>query len=143
MQGTHNRIVVHYKDGKLRKGYTHDFMPQKDSFHLISEQESDRGSVHVIRIADLKAIFFVKTLSGDRRHGEKPRFEEVDAARLRGIKIRIEFKDGEVVRGTTLGYNKANKGFFISDIDPQSNNERIYVLADAVKDVKLRDAAEE
>lgn len=62
---------------------------------------------------------------------------------LRGMKIKVKFADGELIRGTTTGYNKKRKGFFLFPVDPQSNNERIYVVADAVHDVKVGSAAEE
>lgn len=142
MLGTErNRVVVHFKDGRLFKGYTHDFTPVKEIFHLASEQEEDKGDIYEIKVADLKAIFFVKTLEGKKDYDEKRRFEEVDTSGLRGVKIRVEFYDGEVIRGISLGYGKNRKGFFIIPVDPQSNNERIYVLSDALRDVKVGSAA--
>lgn len=137
-----NRIVVHFKDGRLLKGYTHDFTPVKDTFHLTSELEQDKGKIYEVFCPNLKAIFFVKTLSGNKDYKEKKRFDEVDTSGLRGIKIKIEFKDGEVMCGISLGYSKQRKGFFVVPVDPQSNNERVYVLASAVRDVKLGSAAE-
>lgn len=137
-----NRIVVHFKDGRLLKGYTHDFTPVKESFHITSEMESDQGKIFEVFCPQLKAIFFVKTLNGNADYKEKKRFEEVDMSGLRGIKIKIEFNDGEVLRGISLGYSKNRKGFFVIPVDPKSNNERVYVVANAVRDVKLGSAAE-
>lgn len=137
-----NRIVVHFKDGRLLKGYTHDFTPVKDTFHLTSELEQDKGKIYEVFCPNLKAIFFVKTLSGNKDYKEKKRFDEVNTSGLRGIKIKVEFKDGEVMCGISLGYSKQRKGFFVVPVDPQSNNERVYVLASAVRDVKLGSAAE-
>jgi hypothetical protein len=85
----------------------------------------------------------VKTLDGNVNYKEKKLFSEVDASNLRGIKIKIEFNDGEVMCGISLGYSKKRKGFFIIPVDPQSNNERVYVIASAVKEVKLGSAAEQ
>lgn len=138
-----NRIVVHFKDGRLLKGYTHDFTPVKDTFHLTSELEHDKGKIYEVFCPNLKAIFFVKTLSGNKDYREKKRFDEVDTSGLRGIKIKIEFNDGEVMCGISLGYSKKRKGFFVIPVDPQSNNERVYVVASAVRDVKLGSAAEQ
>ncbi|UCF71265.1 MAG: hypothetical protein JSW49_03010 [candidate division WOR-3 bacterium] len=137
-----NRIVVRFKDGRLLKGFTHDFTPVKDSFHLTSELESDRGQIHEIFCPNLKAIFFVKTLNGNVNYKEKKRFDEVDTSGLRGIKIKVEFNDGEVLRGISLGYSRTRKGFFVIPVDPNSNNERVYVISNAVRDVKLGSAAE-
>lgn len=138
-----NRIVVHFKDGRLYKGFTHDFTPVKDTFHLTSELEHDKGKIYEVFCPNLKAVFFVKTLQGNPEYKEKKRFDEVDISNLRGIKIKIEFNDGEVMCGISLGYSKKRKGFFIVPVDPKSNNERVYVIASAVKDVKLGSAAEQ
>ena len=138
-----NRIVVHFKDGRLLKGYTHDFTPVKDTFHVTSELEQDKGKIYEVFCPNLKAIFFVKTLSGNKDYKEKKRFHEVDSSGLRGIKIKVEFNDDEVMCGISLGYSKKRKGFFVIPVDPRSNNERVYVLASAVRDVKLGSAAEQ
>lgn len=137
-----NRIVVRYKDGRLLKGFTHDFTPVKDIFHITSELESDKGKIYEVFCPHLKAIFFVKTLEGNVNYKEKKGFDEVDTSGLKGIKIRVEFTDGEVMRGISLGYSKNRKGFFIIPVDPQSNNERVYIIANSVRDVKLGSAAE-
>jgi len=137
-----NRIVVHFKDGRLLKGFTHDFTPVKDVFHVTSEADSDQGKIHEVLCPNLKAIFFVKTLGGDVKYKEKKRFDEVDTSQLRGIKIKVEFNDGEVLRGISLGYSRTRKGFFVIPVDPKSNNERVYVISNSVRDVKLGSAAE-
>jgi hypothetical protein len=138
-----NRIVVRFKDGRLLKGFTHDFTQVKDTFHLTSELPHDMGKIYEVLCADIKAIFFVKTLDGNVNYKEKKSFEDVDVSGLRGIKIKVEFNDGEVMRGISLGYNRNRKGFFLVPVDPRSNNERVYVIATAVRDVKLGSAAEQ
>ena len=137
-----NKVVVRYKAGKVLKGYTHDFSPAAEEFHLISELPEDGGKTYDVRIAELKAVFFVKTLEGNKAYHERKTFKDTDSIRLRGLKIRVKFKDGEVMRGTTLGYNKAKKGFFIIPVDPEENNNRIYVVADALTDIATGSAAE-
>lgn len=136
-----NKVVIHFADGRLLKGYTHDFTPARDTFHLTSQLEEDFGTTYDINVSDLKAVFFVKTLKGNLGYKEKKRFEDVDESRLRGMRIRVEFIDGEVIRGISLGYSKAKKGFFIVPVDPKSNNERIYVVSASVRDVKIAAAA--
>lgn len=136
-----NKVVAHFVDGRLLKGYTHDFTPARDMFHLTSQLEEDFGTTYDVNISDLKAVFFVKTLKGNLGYKEKKQYDEVDASRLRGMRIRIEFNDGEIIRGISLGYSKSKKGFFIVPVDPRSNNERIYVIAAAVRDVKIAAAA--
>ena len=138
---TRNQVVVHYKDGSVLKGFTHDFTPLKNTFHLNVEMGPQAGEVRDVLVAELKAIFFVKSFEGNRTYVEKKLFEQVNDARLRGLKIRVEFKDGEVVRGISLGYSKGKRGFFLIPIDPECNNDRIYVLADACNKIQVGDLA--
>jgi hypothetical protein len=141
-QGERNRVVVHFKDGRVLKGYTHNFTALKETLHLTSEHDKDTENIYEISTADLKAIFFVKTFEGNKDYVEKKRFDEVDNPDLRGMKVKAEFSDGEIIRGTSLGYSRERKGFFLVPVDPQCNNERIYVLADALEDLKLGSDAE-
>jgi len=138
-----NRIVVRFKDGRLLKGYTLDFLPVKDTFHLISEQEEDKGKVYEIETEKLKAIFFVKTLKGNKDYIEKKRFEEVDTSSLQGVKIKVEFPDGEIIRGKSFVFSTKKDGFFVFPVDPNSNNERIYIMSSAVSDIQTGSDAEE
>lgn len=139
---TRNRIVLHFDDNKVLKGYTHDFTPLRETFHLISEHDSDKGRIHEIHCSDLKAVFFVKTLDGNKDHVEKNDFHGVDDVELRGLKVKVEFADGEVIRGTSFGYSRNRKGFFVVPVDPRSNNERIYVIADNLRTVRVGAAAD-
>lgn len=141
MESKRNLVVVHYKDGRLLKGYTRDFSPVRDSFHLTSELEDDKGKMYTVWLAELKAVFFVKTLHGSPEYKEKKRFEEVDTSKHRGLKMKLLFNDGETVRGISLGYSKERKGFFLIPVDPKSNNERIWVVADSVREVVVGGAA--
>lgn len=139
-----NRVVARFNDGRILKGYTHDFLPEKEFFHLIEDASSgaDTGTSHEINVPDLKAVFFVKTFGGNRDYNEKKNFKEVNAAALHGIKIKVTFKDGEVLCGLSLGYNKTKKGFFIVPLDPLSNNDRIYIVAASTIEVVVGPAAE-
>ncbi len=136
-KGPHS-VVAHFKGGKLLKGSTADFDPFSPNFRLVSDRPDDKGRVYQVRVGDLKALFFVKTLEGDLMYREKKRFKEVNStSHLMGIRIEVHFKDGEVIRGTTMDYNGGLQGFFVSPVDPKSNNDYVYVVADAVRELKL------
>lgn len=135
-----NQVVIRFRDGSLQKGYTHDFTPLRDSFHLTLEDGSDK--ILPIKISQLKAIFFVKTFDGNRSYIEKKFFEQVDQSRFRGLKIRVVFEDGEIIRGISLGYNENKKGFFLIPVDPDCNNDRIFIIAEACKDIKVGEIAQ-
>ncbi len=84
----------------------------------------------------------MKTLHGSLECKEKKKFEEVDTSRHYGLKMKLLFNDGETVRGISLGYSKERKGFFLVPLDPDSNNERIWVVADAVREIVTGPRAE-
>jgi hypothetical protein len=83
-------------------------------------------------VRDLKAVFFVRDFIGRPEHRKS---NEFDAAKPPpGRKITVTFKDGEVLVGTTQAYQPGKLGFFVIPADPDSNNERCYVItAAAVK----------
>ena len=130
-----NQIAAHYLDGHVVKGHTNDFLPAKDSFHL-APMDSPAGVKPVeVRMAELKALFFVKNFTGDPQHTRSQEFEPNKP--LSGRKMRVVFKDGEIMVGTTQGYNPGRPGFFLTPADPQSNNERCFVVTSATQEVAL------
>jgi hypothetical protein len=58
-----NYVVARYRDGRIIKGITYDFGPQKRGFHVNSVGE-DVGKVSEVLFSELKAVFFVKSLEG-------------------------------------------------------------------------------
>lgn len=128
-----NKVVARFVDGRIIKGVTADFVPAKDSFH-VSVASDPLGSKPVeIATRDLKALFFVKDYAGEPGYAERKQF---DPARPPvGRQIKVEFMDGEVLVGTTQGYQPGRPGFFLEPADPGSNNERCYVFSGAAKEI--------
>ena len=130
-----NRIVAHFLGGKLAKGYINDFNQNRDSFHVFSSPEmTEEGDI--IHQEELKALFFVKTFEGNPGY-EDPIFSEVEIQKLVGMKLRIKFKDGEVLYATTFGYSPARKGFFVYPIDKNCNNSKVYVVTSSTTSVEI------
>lgn len=130
-----NRVVARYTDGRILKGETSDFVPSKDLFHVIPlSQPAAKGPV-TVKVSELKALFFVKDLQGDPQHMERKSFLPSLAAT--GRKIRVVFRDGEVLLGTTQGYQPGRPGFFMIPADEGSNIERCYVVASSTMDIEL------
>ena len=63
-----NQIAAHFQDGHVVKGHTNDFLPAKDSFHLEPMDGPAGGKPVEVRVAELKALFFVKNFTGDPQH---------------------------------------------------------------------------
>jgi hypothetical protein len=133
-----NKVVVRYQDGRIERGSTADFHPAEDVFHIITKEYGQTKTIKV-KVQELKAVFFVKELLGKSKHTPKVKrtFDEVKDKKLIGKKIKVEFNDGEVLYGVTLGYSPHRKGFFLNPIDPESNNERIYAIMSAIKEVTV------
>lgn len=125
-----NKVVVHMADGTILKGTTADFFPNKETFHL---QEESAGETHLIGVASLKAVYFVKSFAGRSDYKEKSDVERSGCGR----KIKISFNDGETQFGYTQGYAPNRAGFFVFPADPESNNDRIYVITAATGKVEL------
>ncbi|MBN1473171.1 MAG: hypothetical protein JW914_01020 [Syntrophaceae bacterium] len=130
-----NKIVVRYMDGQLLKGVTNDFFPNKDVFHLVPTEAPQGSKSLELSTANLKAIFFVKGYVGNPDYDDKKEFDQNKATV--GRKIKVLFKDGELMVGTTNGYQPGRPGFFVVPADPNSNIERCYVLASATQEVSF------
>ncbi len=130
-----NRVVARYLDGRTLKGQTADFLPTRPMFHVIPSPQPGTSSIQVVdvKIADLKAVFFVKDLVGDAAYNEAKMF--APEVRAMGRKVQVEFSDGETIVGTTQGYQPDRPGFFVVPVDPKSNNDRCFVVMAAVKAV--------
>jgi len=59
------KIVAHFMDGRTQRGYTHDFRPDSESFHLLPSEGG--GIPTTVRLEDLKALFYVKDYGFMRR----------------------------------------------------------------------------
>ena len=130
-----NKIVVRYEDGRVNKGVTSDFFPNKDVFHLLPVNAPPGSKPILVSIQGLKAVFFVKTFEGNPEYKDKKEWEADKT--VVGRKIQVTFKDGEVLVGTTHGYQPGRPGFFIHPADPQSNNERCFVISSATQEVSF------
>lgn len=130
-----NKIVVRYQDGRINKGVTNNFSPNKEFFHLTSVNALPDTKPTKVSIQDFKAVFFVKTFGGNPEYKDKNEFNGVKTAVER--KTKVTFKDGEVIVGTTYGYQPGLSGFFIFPADSQSNIERCFIISAATKDVSF------
>jgi hypothetical protein len=130
-----NKVVARFADGRVVKGTTADFFPAKDSFHLSVATDPAGAKPVEIHTKDLKALFFVKDFAGDPQRVKR---NEFDPSRPpAGRRIRVVFKDGEVLVGTTTGYQPGRPGFFLVPADASSNNERCYVVAASTQEISF------
>jgi hypothetical protein len=132
-----NKVVAHYEDGRIIKGIGMDIDPARPVCHVRQEQ----GSATEVKLRELKALFFVRSLEGDPSRTERntPDFQD---SRTRGSSVvALRFRDGEEIVGITLRYPPIRPFFFVVPVDAESNNTRILVNRAAV--VSMNEVARE
>lgn len=127
------KVVARYIDGRIIKGLSQDFFPNKGHFH-VSPADKPSGETVEVLVKELKAVFFVRDFAGNYQYEERKEYIQGD--KPSGRKIEVTFKDGEVLVGTTLGYDPARPGFFLFPADPKSNNIRVFAVTTAFKKVR-------
>jgi len=125
-----HKIVARFLDGRVLKGVTFNFKPDCRSFHL---QLDDSGEQIEVNVDELKSVFFVKDLTGNKEYTDRKDVER----RGYGRRLEVKFIDGECIVGYTQGYSPDRSGFFMAPADPESNNDRIYVVRESTEAVKL------
>ncbi len=130
-----NKIVARYNDGRVQKGITMDFIPGKETFHIMPSVSVQGEKLMEVRCNELKAVFFVRDYAGNPDYNDKKNFDPSQP--VIGRKIKVQFKDGELLVGATSAYQPGRAGFFLAPADPQSNIERCYIVTRATKDVQL------
>jgi hypothetical protein len=130
-----NKVVARFANGTIIKGTTTDFFSGRDVFHMnVWNAPADAKPVE-IHTRYLKALFFVKDFIGNPHYVDRNEFDPKHPTI--GLKIRVEFKDGEVIVGTTTEYRPGRSGFFILLADTHSNNVLCYVVVEATKEITI------
>ena len=94
-----NEVVARYIDGRIVKGTCLDVDPTRPTCHI---RTPERGMVEV-KLAELKAQFFVKDMVGDSTHQEATTVAPDDTRTRSFAGIELQFEDGERVVGLTYG----------------------------------------
>lgn len=130
-----SKVVAKKKNGSMLKGTTGDFLPYRSVFHINVEGFGGR-SVQV-EIDDLKAVFFVKHLSGGLPAA--PHIVERPPPGLFSVehKVVVMFHDAEVIEGYTHSFHMDRLGFFMTPADPADNNERIFPVMSSIKSINV------
>jgi hypothetical protein len=128
-----SRIVIRYNDGNMHKGFTQNFLPTRGFVHVLPEPVASPDGRLAVPFTDLKAIFFVKDHEGNASYDEV----KTPDPSARGRQVSVSFKDGEHLTGTTVNYSSSAPGFIVQPADPKSNNDRIFVIRDAVRTIKF------
>jgi hypothetical protein len=127
------RLVARFLDGRILKGTSLDVAANRSSFHL---RPQGGGAPEEVDLADLKALFFVKSFEGDAGYDEALALAPGDS-RARGSKVvEARFGDGETIVGLTIRHPPITPFYFLTPVDPRSNNMRVLVNGAAVRELK-------
>jgi hypothetical protein len=129
------RIVARLRDGGVRRGFTSDFRPGRETFTLMRPS----GGFDRILLSATKAVFFVKTFEGDPNHVHSNVF---DGEPKVGRCVWVEFLDGERLAGRAPSIREQNGGFFLFPNDSRCNFARAWVVMASTKEVLFDEEAE-
>lgn len=124
-----NLVVARFLDGRTIKGTSLDVDPAKPAFHV----RPPEGTTAEVKLKDLKALFFVRSLEGDMARHEGRALAPDDPRTHGSTAVSLQFPDGEVMVGLTNRFPPNRPYFFVVPVDPESNNIRILVNRTAVK----------
>lgn len=130
-----DKVVAHFKDGKTQRGFTQDFQPSAEQFHLLPSEGG--GIPTTIKLDELKALFYVKDYGTMRRQVD--RAKRFAAGEPPGQKTIVEFRDGEKIWGFTEEYSANSRGFYFIPADSQENNTRIFIVNSSVKQISFEE----
>jgi hypothetical protein len=132
------KIVARFRDGRVLKGFVRNFSIESDTV-ILSDQKTNKESR--VPIEELKALFFVKNFEGSSEYVERKIYGIRENL---GRKVFIKFIDKESLVGFIEGdipwdkgfslskLGKKAKGFFLTPVDSECNNERVFVVGSAI-----------
>jgi hypothetical protein len=126
------RLVVHYKDGRLLKGFNANFASEKGDVEVWMVPNGPQGARISVPLGSLKALFFVQEFDGYLGHRL-----DAEAWAEQGRRITVTFLDGEVLEGTTLGYSPKGTGFFVTPLEGTGSTLRVFVPSGALRHVSF------
>jgi len=132
------QVIVQFLTGEEKKGNIMFFNANQPIFPLEVGKEAGKSEIQKVGLDSVKAIYFLKKEELSKTSLRKETIEESQYAGTVTFKLMVEFKDGELLHGTTLKYSPDDKGFFLIPLNPGDKSERVYVNAVAVKHVEQK-----
>jgi hypothetical protein len=133
-----NKLVAHFKDGVVSRGYSRDFEPAHEVFHLMESEEGITSSRRIHR-EQLKALFQVKTWGTPGGHADRRKVFPPEPSQWPAPRTIVEFFDGEEIWGYSESYNSDAPAFFLLPADPDDNNARIFVVRSSLVKIHFLD----
>jgi len=117
------KVILRYTDGRTLPAYAPIFEEGQDPVPIVDLE----GQPLRVPLEDLKALFFVRTFSGNPDYDGPGALEALPYPEG-GRVVRLDFLDGEHIFGDLAHTDtKEGLGFFVTVLDPEDNNLLIYV----------------
>ncbi len=119
-------VVLRYRDGRtVKAALDAEFSPHTQVLEVAVED----AAVHErVSLDQLKAVFFLK----DQKQREADMSLGEMSARPGSALARVEFADGEIMRGRVSNYSLADAGFYLYPTAADSNHHKVFVVASAL-----------
>jgi len=131
-EAIHQKLVVHYQDGTIRKGTAYRLDILEEGFNLVPLTRKGWGKPFYVRFSDLKAIFFVKDFN---RAPAVPTGREYHPP---GHEVRVFFRDGELLEGYTHShYTPTSPRFHVIPKNDLDNAYSVIVERAATRRVEI------
>jgi hypothetical protein len=113
-----DKVVLRYRDGRTERAELEPIDPTREV--LVARRDGEAAEVP---FTELKAVFFPRSSTNDPLEPAS------------GMRIAIEFNDGEIIRGAAQ-YNPERNGFFLFPED-RSKHDRIFVVNSAIVSIEV------
>ena len=115
-------MVIHFQTGTTLACWGDNFLPLEAEIMVKDEQDQIRS----VALKDVKVVCFVKAFATDSRTTHRPATQLLYQA-VPGRKVKLFFKDGEKLEGISSLNDRPLRGFFVTPLNPNSNNIHVYV----------------
>ncbi len=122
------KVVIHFLDGHVLNGYSDNFFPAEGQIMVLKAMGEE---VVTVTLAEVKVVCFVRTLAPQQKERSREPQRLLYQA-VPGRHVSVVFKDGEHLEGVASLNEKPVRGFFVTPLNPQSNNVQIYVNPEAM-----------
>ncbi|HVN17318.1 MAG TPA: hypothetical protein VMU05_01050 [Dongiaceae bacterium] len=134
-----HRVVVRLNDGTTVKGvmHWHDSSPNPTSMpflpDILTVRDESGDVIATVNLAEVKAVFFVRSYAGDSSYQEMQFFRERKPSSLW---VQVWMSDGEALEGRVENCFRllTAPGFWLWPTDGIANNLLVYIPKDSISE---------
>ncbi len=131
---TTKKVLIRRFDGQTVSGYAapHSYL-RPDGIELLNRD----GQLLVFPYKELKAVYFVRDFDVTETGDEKKLFQS--RPKLGGLWVRMRFRDDDQLEGILPNdlLQVTDQGVTITPPDPYSNNQKIFVPREALRELTV------